>query len=956
LALVLLGHWLLGATANMPLLAIPLGVGLALTAWLGYTFALALSLGLIALALVAPTGHATHGMALAEAVLTGINVAGAWWCYRRAGGARALNDPNSATLFLLLVPGLVSGLCALAIALGDGKGSDELPMRFFHIWIGRAVSILALAPALLVAVTPWLVCYGIVEAAPEDPRFHVHPRLTWKTGEILETIGLALGAAVLGLLLTELYARGEASTWHLWAVLLLVIVWASLRLGVRGGSIVSLAATVPALVVGGWGAPAELWVLALRGNLTAQCCTAILIGASADWIRASEARYRQIVGHIPVVLYSARFLRKPVPGAAPEVEILLVSSAALTVLGSDPKSLQGDYRAWMQRVHPGDRELIQAAVMQLLLQKQPVQCEFRLAGTTPAPEASGEVNRPGTANPLAQLASKLAANHRYVRDTLVPHYDSDGQLDGWDGVVEDVTEQRILAHDLRRTSNMLQALIAHLPTGIFFVHASRGQPLLVNARARQLLGQREDMAAGLSHLSSVYRLHKPDGTPYPWEELPVCKALKEGATSMRDDVVVHRPDGRRIPLVTWAAPVDLGGPGEADAAVWVLEDLSALRSAESARLESESKLREATEVLRLSEERYRGLMESLPIMVMQIGPDGAITYHNRATESIFGLSAQETQAPGFLQRQAHPDDAPRLAALLSEAASGKSGQGEFRFHTAKGAEILGYATAQPISGGGTALQVIDWTQRRRYEQELQKVQRLELVARIASGVVHDFNNLLTVILGYTDLARKACTDASVRADLDRVLQATDQAKILAQQLLAFSKQRKIETKPVDLGAAVKRAVDLLMPTMPHSIEWNVSTPAEPLRVKADDGPLQQVVINLCLNARDAMADGGRLMVETVSGVEPPDGASAGQTSTPLVNGHRWARLRVQDTGSGMDESVRAHLFEPLFTTKERGSGLGLAVVKQIVEGFGGCVTVESQPGHGSRFDVWLPAV
>ena len=123
---------------------------------------------------------------------------------------------------------------------------------------------------------------------------------------------------------------------------------------------------------------------------------------------------------------------------------------------------------------------------------------------------------------------------------------------------------------------MLHALVAHLPAGVFFVHAPSGQPILVNARARELLGQHEDLCAGLNHWSRIYRLYRPDGSSYPAEELPVYTALRQGRTSMRDDIVVHRPDGRRLALVSWAAPIHIHSNGRPDAAVWVLEDLSRL--------------------------------------------------------------------------------------------------------------------------------------------------------------------------------------------------------------------------------------------------------------------------------------------------------------------------------------------------------------------------------------------
>src|SRR5439155_22952798 len=160
---------------------------------------------------------------------------------------------------------------------------------------------------------------------------------------------------------------------------------------------------------------------------------------------------------------------------------------------------------------------------------------------------------PGASLTTLGVAPPQAPRVRYVRDTLAPRLDDDGVLVGWDGVVTDITEQRVLADDLRRTTNMFHTLVANLPAGVFFIGGSRGRPIVVNARARQLLGQREDSAAGLEHLSSIYRLFRADGTPYPVKELPVYLALKHGQATMRDDIIVHRPDGRRVPLVAWGA-------------------------------------------------------------------------------------------------------------------------------------------------------------------------------------------------------------------------------------------------------------------------------------------------------------------------------------------------------------------------------------------------------------------
>ena len=258
-----------------------------------------------------------------------------------------------------------------------------------------------------------------------------------------------------------------------------------------------------------------------------------------------------------------------------------MSPAARTLLGKPPEKLLGDLAAWLTHVDPRDHEVVLAALAQLGRQSQPVVCEYRVAvppvqirhlpddqRTARCPELSSVAN--AESSETSEFAdSKVIAHHlfrphdRWVRDMMVPDVGPDGTLLGWQGVLTDITQQRALADDLRGTTSMFHALLANLPAGVFFVQAESGRPILVNARARQLLGQREDLAASLEHLSIVYRLYRHDGTPYPVEELPVLTALRRGATCIRDDIVVHRPDGRRIPLVSWAAPVDIIRAGTA---------------------------------------------------------------------------------------------------------------------------------------------------------------------------------------------------------------------------------------------------------------------------------------------------------------------------------------------------------------------------------------------------------
>jgi two-component system cell cycle sensor histidine kinase/response regulator CckA len=249
------------------------------------------------------------------------------------------------------------------------------------------------------------------------------------------------------------------------------------------------------------------------------------------------------------------------------------------------------------------------------------------------------------------------------------------------------------------------------------------------------------------------------------------------------------------------------------------------------------------------------------------------------------------------------------------------------------------ATDPPRLAGATLL-VVDMTRERRLARELQRSQRLELVGRLSSGIAHDFNNLLTVILGLGHLVQTALGPDHVAAeDVARILEVAEQASNLSQQLLDFSKQRKVPLRAVEVTRVIRRTVDVLRTLMPQNILLECRLPRSEVILHADEMQLQQVLMNLCLNARDAMQEGGRLQIW------------AERIGEPALE---WLRLSVHDSGTGMTEAIRTHIFDPFFTTKELGSGLGLAVVQQIVDSFGGHIRVESELGLGSRFEVWLP--
>jgi PAS domain S-box-containing protein len=358
---------------------------------------------------------------------------------------------------------------------------------------------------------------------------------------------------------------------------------------------------------------------------------------------------------------------------------------------------------------------------------------------------------------------------------------------------------------------------------------------------------------------------------------------------------------------------------------------------------------QAREAIQTSEARYRGLIETLPLLLLQSDERLRITYVNPAYRALTGYSAEEIRDPDVWSRFVHPDDLPRVRELMANTMAGQPGRLEFRYRIRDGSERVFFAISQPqwsqgkdnSSVIGAITLMVDMTRERQLERDLQRSQRLELIGQLASGVAHDFNNLLSVVLSLADLARSHLPpEHPTHGDLYRITEAGEQAVGLASQLLTFCRNRRVVPRRVNLHTAVRRTLELLRSSQPSHLRIEADLTREDLFVQADETQLQQVVMNLCMNARDAMPQGGLLRLKTLTRWE---------TEQPYV------LLSVIDNGKGITEEVRGRIFEPFFSTKEGGTGLGLAVVRQIVESAGGRIEVSSQVGKGSQFDVWWPA-
>ena len=368
----------------------------------------------------------------------------------------------------------------------------------------------------------------------------------------------------------------------------------------------------------------------------------------------------------------------------------------------------------------------------------------------------------------------------------------------------------------------------------------------------------------------------------------------------------------------------------------------------------------AEAALRSSEQRFRALVEHSWDAIALYAADGTILYGSPATSRILGY-----ELPEFVGRNAvdliHPDDREAVVARLTEAMANPrvrvdvSARVLHRDQSWRYLEGIFTNLLDDPSVCAIVNNYRDVTERRSLQEQVIQAQKMEAVGRLAGGVAHDFNNILTAIGGYTDLLlADLAVDDPRRQDVDEIHRAAARAAALTQQLLAFSRRQVMQTKVLDLNALVADIEKLLRRLIGEDVL--LSSVLEPGlgHVRADPGQLQQVILNLAVNARDAMPAGGRLTIET-SNVELRDSyAEEHRTVTP----GSYVLLAVSDTGGGMSAETKAHLFEPFFTTKGlgKGTGLGLATVYGIIKQTGGHIWVYSELGHGTTFKVYLPRV
>ena len=365
------------------------------------------------------------------------------------------------------------------------------------------------------------------------------------------------------------------------------------------------------------------------------------------------------------------------------------------------------------------------------------------------------------------------------------------------------------------------------------------------------------------------------------------------------------------------------------------------------------------------EEMFRLITENADDLITVIDLDGRRLYTSPGYSKIFGYSADELVGTP-IDEQIHPDDREAIHTVRLETfEKGSAPRQEYRFRQKDGEWHTLESNASPVRNQKGEIEKIvvvsrDITDRKLAEQmlrqrddQLRQAQKMEAVGRLSGGIAHDFNNLLGVIIGYSEsLEHQLSADDPLRKSAEQIRKAGERAAALTHQLLAFSRQQVLQPKILDLNAVVVDMGVMLRRLIGVDIELTTRLDSQLGRVKADQSQIEQVIVNLAVNARDAMAEGGSLVIET-SNTYVDETLARG---LPFLRPGPHILLTVSDTGTGMDLATQRHIFEPFFTTKSpgKGTGLGLATVYGVVKQSGGVVGVDSKPGKGSRFKIYLP--
>jgi two-component system cell cycle sensor histidine kinase/response regulator CckA len=572
---------------------------------------------------------------------------------------------------------------------------------------------------------------------------------------------------------------------------------------------------------------------------------------------------------------------------------------------------------------------------------------FPRADEPPLTRVAAALADPDSAAEFDRLRRRAVSGSRAI--TALPLRDSRGGAAGWFNIsvnpiagrpgysfwnIQDITARHEMEAVIRDERNKLVEFLDDAPIGCYSVDGA-GRFLFVNQTLAHWLG-----ATPAEIVGSDARLHDFLAVPAAAETAPFDPFGGRSEDGQRGEVVLKSRDGRSIQ--TWIGQ-SVVGEGDELRTRSVVRDLTPEREWETA--------------LRLSRERFQRFFANAPVGIALIDRFGRLEEANRALGELFGAPPQDLIGEpliGFVT----DEDRREVAVKLASAADGPAYPGPVEVRLKGPRERSCVVFLSRLDGGdggdgGLMLHFIDVTEQKNLEVQFAQSQKMQAVGQLAGGVAHDFNNLLTAMIGFCDLLlmRFRPGDPSF-ADIMQIKQNANRAANLVRQLLAFSRQQTLQPRIIDITDVLVELSHLLRRLIGENIELKVVHGRDLGLAKVDQGQLEQVIINLAVNARDAMAGGGTLTIRT---------ANVSQT-TPLRRGHEvmpsgdYVLIEVADNGAGIAKENLPRIFEPFFSTKEVGSGtgLGLSTVYGIVKQTGGFIFVDSAPGRGAVFQIYLP--
>jgi two-component system, cell cycle sensor histidine kinase and response regulator CckA len=548
-----------------------------------------------------------------------------------------------------------------------------------------------------------------------------------------------------------------------------------------------------------------------------------------------------------------------------------------------------------------------------------------------APAAAGEPGRPGRRLELVRLdGGRVPVD---VRAAPVSYMGRVASL----AVVRDVPERLEAERALRASEALHRVMVETGPQCVKLV-AGDGTLVDMNPAGLRMIGARSlEQVRGTDILDLVAPAHRQ-----AYRNL-LRRVMAGGGGKLEFEVVGLT--GARRWLETHAVPLR-DADGQVSGMLGITGDITERRHAE--------------DELRRSESRYRSLVRGALYGIYRSTPEGRLLEANPSLAAMLGYAseAELLEVDWTVAVYADPDERARLMEEYRDA--DRLDGVEVRWKRKDGSPVTVRLSGRMLRDPAGKLVeyemiVEDVSARRGLEEQLRQAQKMEAIGQLAGGVAHDFNNLLTAILGSADLVLLDTPPEDPRRDdLAAIREAGERAAGLTRQLLAFSRQQVLQPRVINLQGIVAGMENLLRRIIGEDVRLETVADAGPALVNADPGQIEQVILNLVVNARDAMPDGGQLTISTAA-VEL-DAAFVQQHPTTVPG--RYVRLSVRDTGEGMDEATRRRIFEPFFTTKGpgKGTGLGLAMVYGIVKQSGGYIWVRSAPGRGATFDIYLPPV